>query len=331
MKNLNKFYKYLEKYEKFIITSHENPDGDAIGSEYALCSHLIKCGKKAQILTCESLPDKYKFMDKNNLINIISEEQQIPEDIGDHLLVIIDTNTPYNTGNIYTFLEEKISDIFIIDHHENPDEDGDIKEYNCIETDASSSCEIVYHIIKNSKLNNEITFDMAQAMFSGIVYDTGSFIYPKTSALTLAIAASLVEKGVNPSSVYSQMYESNSLSSLKLQSKVFSDIEFYHDHQIALQIMTKDTLKLFNALYEDGDTIINIPLKCRDIKISVFFKENYKNVMRCSMRSKNSLDVASIARSFGGGGHTTAAGFKCNEPLETIKKKVLKELINLLG
>ena len=331
MKNLKRFYSFLDKYDNFILTGHENPDGDAIGSEYALCRHIRNCGKNARILTAEILPEKYSFIDIDNIIEVITDENEIPENLTDYALIILDTNTPYNTGMIYSYLRDKIKDIFIIDHHESPEEDELIKDYNCIETDASSSCEIIYKIINNSKINNDITFDMAQAMFAGIVYDTGSFIYPKTTELTLLIASNLVKSGLKPNYIYSNMYESSSLSSLKLQSKVFSDITFHHNNRTAVQIMTKEMLKKFNASYEDGDSIINIPLKSKDIKISVFFKENKKGVLRCSLRSKNNLDVASIARSFGGGGHTTAAGFKCNEPLEIIIKKVLKEIKKLLG
>ena len=331
MKNLKKFYAFLENNDKFILTAHENPDGDAVGSEYALCRHINKCGKTARILTAEIVPEKYNFIDEKNLIEVIQSISELPDNINEYALVILDTNTPFNTGMIYSYIKDKIKDIFIIDHHESPEEDSLIKDYNCIETDASSSCEIIYRIVQNSKINNDITFDMAQAMYAGIVYDTGSFIYPKTSEQTLFIASELVKTGLKPNLIYSNMYESNSLSSLKLQSKVFSDIEFHHNHKTALQIMTKEMLTKYKALYEDGDTIINIPLKCRDIKISVFFKENKKGVLRCSLRSKDNLDVASIARSFGGGGHTTAAGFKCNEPLEIIRKKVLKEIKKLLG
>ena len=330
MKNLKRFYNYLDKYDKFILTAHENPDGDAIGSEYALCRHLKNCGIIARIITCETIPDKYSFIDQDNLIEFVASADDLPDNLNEYALIILDTNTPYNTGMIYSFIKEEIKDIFIIDHHENPDEDS-ITDYNCIETEASSSSEIVYRIINNSKRNSDISFDMAQAMYAGIVYDTGSFIYPKTGDQTLAIAASLVKTGIKPNYIYSQMYESSSLSALKLHSKVFSDIEFYHNHRTALQIMTRDILRKFNASYEDGDTIINIPLKCKDIKISVFFKENKKGILRCSMRSKDNLDVASIARSFGGGGHTTAAGFKCNEPLEIVRKKVLKEIKKILG
>ena len=326
MKNLDNFYTFLANNEKFILTGHENPDADAIGSEYSLCRHILKCGKEAKILTCEKIPFKYSFIDGKKIVKIINNENDLPEDLENYVLIILDTNTPHNIGNIYNYLKGRIKDIFIIDHHEDPDEDNTIKDYNCIETEASSSCEIVYRIIKSNIINSDISEDMARAMYAGIVYDTGSFIYPKTSQQTLYIASELVKKGIKPNIIYSHMYESNSLSSLKLHSRVFSDIEFFHDYRTALQIMTKEILEKYHASYEDGDTIINIPLKCRDIKISVFFKENYKGVLRCSLRSKDNLDVASIARSFGGGGHTTAAGFKCNEALEVIIEKVLKEI-----
>ncbi|HAX17883.1 MAG TPA: bifunctional oligoribonuclease/PAP phosphatase NrnA, partial [Actinobacteria bacterium] len=131
--------------------------------------------------------------------------------------------------------------------------------------------------------------------------------------------------------VYSNMFETNSLSSLKLQARVFSEIEFYHDNKIAVQIMTRQMLENYNAKYEDGDSIINLPMKCSDILISVFFKENKDGIMRCSIRSKNNIDISSIAINFGGGGHTTAAGFKCRESLDVVKGKVLKELSGIVG
>jgi len=328
MKKYKKFFMFLDNFSKIIITSHENPDADAISSEYALYLLLKKLGYNPAIMTCEEIPEKYSFINIGNYINVYSRENIINEDLSDAALVVLDTNTPTNTGYIYNLIKDFIKDIFIIDHHEI-DENIFNKEKSIIDENSSSTCEILYNIFKYCHV--DLDFPAAQAIYAGILYDTGSFIYPKTSSKTLEIASILVNKGVIPNNIYSNLYEMNSLSSLRLQSKVFSEIEFYHYNKIALQVMLKTTLEYFKANYEDGDNIINLPLKCKDILVSVFFKENYNGILRCSIRSKNNIDVVGIAKKYGGGGHTTAAGFKCTESLEIVKEKVIKEIIQLLG
>ena len=159
-----------------------------------------------------------------------------------------------------------------------------------------------------------------------IVYDTGSFIYPKTSAQTLHIAFELVTSGVKPNEIYSKIYETKSIASLVLQSTVLSTLELEcHDH-VAIQIMLKDAILESGATYEEGHQIINVPLAAEAIKVSVFFKENLEGILRCSLRSKGNINVVEIAQKFGGGGHKTAAGFKCSESLEVVKQMVLDDL-----
>jgi phosphoesterase RecJ-like protein len=329
MNNYRDLFDILKNYEKIVITSHENPDADAIGSEYAMCKMLSASGYNASIITCEEIPEKYKFIDIGNLINVYSKESVINlPDREKTILLILDTNNPYNTGYIYTKIKDKINEIFIIDHHETEKTIIDLNR-NIINVSASSTCEIVYDIAKAIKYEMDIPF--CQAIYSGIIYDTGMFAYPKTDYKTLEIASRIVKKGVKPNFVYSNIFETNTLSSLKLQAKVFSEIKFFLDNKIALQIMKKSDLEEFNAKYEDGDTIINLPMKCKDILVSVFFKENYEGILRCSIRSKNNIDISGIAAKFGGGGHTTAAGFKCIESLEIVAEKVLKELYIILG
>ena len=111
-----------------------------------------------------------------------------------------------------------------------------------------------------------------------------------------------------------------------LQAKVMSSLELVFNQHVAIQIMVKELILECGAIYEEADTIINIPLKSEMIKVSIFFKENEEGILRCSMRSKGNIDVAEIAQEFNGGGHKTAAGFKSKYPLDEIKVKVLKKL-----
>lgn len=312
---------FLLDNDNFIITAHETPDGDAIGSESAMYKALVSLGKNVIVINADLMAEKYTFLDYENNFLVLEDDASIPEDISKYSLIILDTSDIDNIGIVKEKILNKTSNYIIIDHHEFYEETG---ENTLIISEASSTCEILYQLFEYSGI--KLNFEIAQALFVGIVYDTGSFIYPKTTAITFLIAHKLVEKGVIPNDIYGRIYESNSISALKLQSKVSSTLKLYYDQNVAVQTMMKETILECNALYEEADAIINTPLKSKRIKVSVFFKENTDGVLRCSMRSKGNIDVSKIAQFFNGGGHRTAAGFKSKYPLDEIKVKVLKML-----
>ena len=312
---------FISGNDRFILTSHETPDGDAIGSEYAMYCALKILGKKVRIINADIMAFKYKFLDEDGVIETLEPGETPLENLAAWSLFILDTNDIHNIGEVADLILPKIREYFIIDHHEGSEE---IVSRNHIEEDASSTCEVLFQLFEEMKI--PLNFSMAQALYVGIVYDTGSFVYPKTTAKTFGIAKKLIEMGVNSNYIFARIYESNSISALMLQSKVLASLELVVDQHIAIQTMLKKTIEECDAMYEEADTIINIPLKSENIKVSIFFKENHQGILRCSMRSKGNIDVAAIAQSFGGGGHKTAAGFKSKYPLAEIKEKVLKKL-----
>ncbi len=312
---------FISKHDKFILTTHETPDGDALGSEYSMLCALRKLGKVARIFNADPAPQKFTFVDKTGEFVVLENEKQLPEDLGEYVLIILDVNDINNIGQIAGLVLPKVKNYFIIDHH---DSEHDTLNEDLIQKSASSTAEILYQIFQEMKI--DIDFDMAQALFMAIVFDTGSFIYPKTTALTFEIAHDLVVKGVNPNQIYSNVYESNSTPSLILMSKIMSTLELEYNNHVAIQTMDKQDIIASGARYEESDQFINIPLKSRDIKVSIFFKENLEGLKRCSMRSKGDIDVAIIAQSYGGGGHKTAAGFKCPRTFESVKEEILEKL-----
>jgi bifunctional oligoribonuclease and PAP phosphatase NrnA len=319
--NFRYIKEFILKNDNFIITAHETPDGDAIGSESAMSLALQSLGKNVLVINADLMADKYKFLDYDNNFKTMNDKSDIPENLNQHSLIILDTSDIENIGSVKDDILSKIKDHIIIDHHESQDISPDNV---LIMSNASSTCEILYQLFEY--LDVEIDYKTAQAIFVGIVYDTGSFIYPKTTAETFKIAHSLVAKGVMPNDVYGKIYESNSVSALKLQAKVSSTLKLYYNQHVAVQIMLKETIAECGALYEEADSIINTPLKSKEIRVSVFFKENPEGILRCSMRSKGNIDVAAIAQHFNGGGHKTAAGFKSKVPLDEILIKVLEML-----
>lgn len=314
---------YINKHDRFIITAHETPDGDALGSEYALFLALRKLGKKVKIFNSDPAPKKFSFIKTDAKAVVLKDPQQIPADIDQYVLIVLDVSDLNNIGRIAELILPRVSSFFIIDHHEI---DNDTHRHNLIQKSASSTAEILYLLFQEMKI--EVDLEMAQSLYMAIIFDTGSFIYPKTTAITFEIARDLVARGANPNLIYSNVYESNSISSLLLLSSVLATLELELDKHVAIQTMTKEIIIAANSKYEEADQIINIPLKSREIRVSIFFKENSNGIRRCSMRSKGNINVAEIAQSYGGGGHKTAAGFKCKYSFEQTKIEILKKLKN---
>lgn len=312
---------FLTRTRRFIITAHETPDGDAIGSECAMLRALRSMGKTAIILNADPTPRKFTFLDADQMVGVLESEKQLPPDIAEYSLLMLDTNDVRNIGQVAAMVLPRVREHFIIDHHEKEE---DVLAGNFIQKSASSTAEILYQLFREMKV--PVDFEIALALFTAIVYDTGSFIYPKTTALTFEIARDLVTAGVEPNLVYSKVYESNSISALMLQSRVLSTLELAYDNHVAILTLRKEMIVESGATYEEADQLINIPLKSEDIRVSVFFKENLEGILRCSLRSKGNINVAEIAQLYGGGGHKTAAGFKCREPLEATKRIVLEKL-----
>jgi phosphoesterase RecJ-like protein len=180
------------------------------------------------------------------------------------------------------------------------------------------------------RLGVELPMDAAEAIFSGIVYDTGSFSYPKTSERTFECALELVKRGVVPYEIHKRMYESSSEGVLLLQKAVMSSLELRLQGRAAILSLGKEVLASSGASYEDAEDLVNIPLQDRRVEVSVLFKENVEGRLRCSLRSKGGVNVARIAQAFGGGGHKTAAGFTCERPLAASKDDVLQSIAKAL-
>jgi len=312
---------FIARHQRFVITAHETPDGDAIGSEVATARALEKLGRTALILNADPTPRKFLFVDAGGEVRVLERAEQLPPDLEQWALLMLDTSDTRNIGLVASLVLPRVREYFIIDHHESED---DILAGNFVQKSASSTAEILYQLF--DALGVTIDHAIALALYTAIVYDTGSFVYPKTTALTFAVARDLVEHGVQPNVVYANVYESNSISALMLHARVLSTLKLEHGNRVAVLVMRREMIVESGGSYEEADQLINIPLRSEDIRVSVFFKENLDGLMRCSMRSKGAIDVAEIAQHFGGGGHQTAAGFKCRDPLEPTRRAVLAML-----
>jgi phosphoesterase RecJ-like protein len=328
---------YLRERDRYVILSHDGPDADGLGAAYALSLALRAIGKEAVPVVADRITAKFRFIDQRELFRSLKEDPALPFEPGASVPVVVDTHDLDYLGAASEALLAASGKALIIDHHELPGAATDQALYDAfgaegvpvlLDESASSTCELVYLVAK--ELGVELPLDAAEAVFAGIVYDTGSFSYPKTTDRTFACALDLVRSGVKPYTIHRRMYESSGPGALLLQKSVISSLELRVGGRVAVQSLSRGDLAASGASYEDAEDLVNIPLQDKGVEVSVLFKENSEGRLRCSLRSKGEVNVAHVAQTFGGGGHKTAAGFTCASPLDAVKADVLQNLSETL-
>ena len=325
---------YLREHDDYVLLSHDGPDADGLGAAYCLALALSAIGKSTFIAVSGQIPPKFRFIDRRNLVHNLSDASlasgnqagELPFPVSSATPIVIDTHDAAYLGASSATLIGQAGFALFIDHHEQKHAPG-VLEF--IDASASSSCELVYLIVR--RLGVELSLDAAEALYAGIVYDTGSFSYPKTSDRTFSCALDLVRLGVVPYHIHKIMHESSSSGSLLLQKAAISSLEIEEGGRVAVIKLLKEDFAASGAYYEDAEDFVNIPLQDRKIEVSVMFKESLEGRLRCSLRSKGKVNVASIAQAFGGGGHKTAAGFTCNAPLARAKDAVLQNIAQAMS
>jgi phosphoesterase RecJ-like protein len=314
---------FFSRHSSFVLTTHAPPDPDGIGSELVLVKILESLGKTARVINSSAIPERFMFMDSQNRIEVWNEADHggLPEQSA---LIVLDTSDEYHTG-VMREIFPRFRETFIIDHHE-PSKLSPLKGYS--DNSSAATCEMVLEIAE--ELGVILDKESASAAYAGISYDSGSFAYVKTTERTFKAALYLVRSGAAPYDVYSQVYESASTGALLLQKQVLSSLGIRAQGRVAIMTLRKEDLDFTGAKFEDAESFINIPLKSRDIVVSVMVKENTDGLIRCSLRSKGKVNVSKVAQQFSGGGHATAAGFKSNTNIEKTTEKVLEKVITAL-
>lgn len=316
---------YLKKYDKFVISTHESPDADGLGAEIAFIELLKFLGKKFIVLNSDPTPETVVFIDIDNDINILTEDFILPNDISEYSLIVLDTNVYENIGSaVYNALKDTVKDLFVIDHHEGGD---DKLDSNFIRVEASSCCEIIYDIIHYYRM--ELNFKSAQAIYTGMLFDTASFRYPKTSPHTYKIAAHCIENGADQTKIYENLYERHSLSSFELKAKIAASLKVLENGRLIVQSLTPEMLTQTGAKFVEGESTINNPLTVDGVIASVLVKQDHEGPVKISMRTKGDYNVADIAIKNGGGGHKNAAGFKSKLPFPEAYKLAVDAVMQL--
>jgi len=287
------------------IVTHRDPDGDCLGSAYALAAGLKQKGKRVSVIIPNEMPGKYK-----TLYADVAFLQFTPR-----YYVSVDVATRDLLGN----LEEKIKNIDLcIDHHPS---NTLFAKNNLIEPDAASTCEIIYDILK--KLDCEITREIASYLYIGIITDTGCFQFANTTAQTHIIAAELITIGINYSEYNRVFFSTKSRARMEIEKAAIETLEFHFDGRAALMVITQKARDKAGADDEDLDGITPIPRQIEGVEIGITLREAGENTWRASIRTNSLINAAELCGHFGGGGHIRAGGCTVEGSVDEVKQKLL--------
>lgn len=315
----------LEKYDKFLLTTHVNPDGDAVGSLLGLKYILQSYAERIDLVIEDSVPEYLSFLSEVEDI-YLSDELAITERKADYDLVfVVDCGELDRIGNVADLISAD-SKLVNIDHHDDNQEYG---SYNYVDSTVSSAGELVYDLAVELGANFKKDFGMAIA--AAIITDTGNFKFSNTTPKAHRIIADMLELGIDTEKIIKKVYQTENYSSLKLKGKVLADLKLAGEQNIAWASVSQQDLDSFGADWEDTEGLVNSIRSVKGIEVGVLFKEAAEEKTRVSFRSNEYFAVNEFAHQFEGGGHPRAAGCTVMAPLAEAEKRIISKLESELG
>lgn len=308
----------IDDNKSFLITTHVNPDADAIGSEIALYRMLRKLGKEVHIINHSPTPYNLEFLDSEKVIQKYDEEKDKDIFASVNVLFALDFNKVDRTVSMESAFINSNKLKVCIDHHQDTIEFAD---HHFVDDKYSATGHILYDFVKKTSIV-EMDYEIAYPIYAAIMTDTGSFRFNRTTAELHMIIADLLAKGVDPTEVYDQIYDRSNLSKTKLLGRALQSLKLVND-RFAYMYISRDDIKETGAVESDTENFVNYTLSIENIVIGILFLE-LKNGFKVSFRSKGYLPVNKLAMKFGGGGHINAAGARIFE------KKLSNEYQNIL-
>ena len=306
--------KFLKERDNFRILCHQNPDGDTIGSAFALASALGKIGKNAHICCSDAFPPQYSYMTGGEHIN---------EDLPFDTLITVDIADKQLIGKKYEHLGNRVD--LIIDHHYS----NTLYAENCyVNSDSASNCENIYDIIV--ELGVEIDKHIADCIYTGITTDTGCFRYSSVNHRTHTVACEVIKAGAEHDVINKIMFETKSLARINIERMALNSLQMFYDNRLAIIFVTQDMIKKSWAREDELEGIASIPREIEGVCVGVLCREKPDGSIRVSLRTTEHADAAEIALFFGGGGHKRAAGCTINDTVANARDKIVEAVGKIL-
>ena len=320
LQKINQLKKLIFKHQNFVLTTHVNPDGDGLGSEMAFYHYLKSLGKNVAIWNHDPIPKNYSFLDTGGVVEIFGEKRHRNRLKEIEVVFVLDISDLYRLKAFGEWLSQRKLPVICVDHH--PDGEN-FYSLDFIFTEASSTGEIVYDILK--ALDAPLTIPIAEALYTAILTDTGSFRFSNTTPKAHRIVAEFIENGINFRSIYEQVYEKESPEKIKLLGITLLNLNFEYQRKLAWFKITQEMLQEFGLNPQDTDGFSDFPRRIDGVEISLMFVQVSEKRTKVSFRSKGNIAINGLAKEMGGGGHPFASGAMVMKPLNETINIVLKK------
>lgn len=301
----------IERSHCVLIVGHQRPDGDCLGAGLSIGRICENKGIDYDFLCDSDNPQQYSFMYGFERLN---DKKYKDYD----LLITVDCVDNYRMGRYYGYLKS-VGESFNIDHHKT---NNRFAKTNIVFQNASSTCEILYNLIKDENLIDE---KIASLLYAGLSTDTGHFMHSNTTSEVLKIASELVMLGANPYDISTCIYKNTTINKTKLTALAIGSMRFFQNNRICIITVMQDDLKKCGCVMADTEGLIDYAMKIGSVEVGVCLTEQLHSHYKVSFRSKKT-DVAAAAATFGGGGHTLAAGCVVDGQYEDVIDKLLKSI-----
>ncbi len=327
MQPINNIFPQLATPKKIVITTHQKPDGDAMGSSLGLYHFLLQFGHSITVISPTNWADFLNWMPGTKKLLDYDRQTAAADKIIDEAdwIFCLDFNTLGRTKR----MEEKLGNAtalrILIDHHQEPQVDK--FAYGISNTGKSSTCEMVYDFIEASGHDDKIDITIAECLYTGVMTDTGSFRFPSTTASVHRMVANLKDKGLQQGKIHEHLFDNYLENRFRFIGNVLLNrMEVFYEYNTALIAIPQSDLIKYNITTGDTEGLVNYPLSIKGIKLAAIIIDRGEE-RKSSFRSKDGFDVNTFARKyFNGGGHFNAAGGQNKEPLEEVVQQFLKAM-----
>ena len=310
----------VDGHRRFWITTHVHPDGDGLSSMLMIRALLQKLGKEALCVLDDSIPAKFDFL---HGIDQVRTDVESAMPFAPEVVFVVDASCRHRLGRVESLVFNGVP-VVNIDHHAGNDRFGTV---NLVDGEAGSAAEVVYPML--SLWPVAITPEMAALVYTGIICDTGRFIFPSTSAKALAIGAEMVRLGASPSDIAEKVYYRSSQATIRGLSQALSTLDFHFEGKAASMSLSHPFIQANGPIDTEG--FVDHLLAIDGTEVEFFMVERTPGQFRVSFRSKNHVNVDAVAQAFGGGGHRRAAGATLCGELDSVRSRILDMLGGFLA
>jgi bifunctional oligoribonuclease and PAP phosphatase NrnA len=310
----------IETHDRFLVTTHVRPDGDALGSEVGMVGLLRQKGKDVRVVNASPTPPRYDFLDPERTLFEHFGTQVKPSDLADReLAIILDLSAWNQLGEMAEYIRGFHGPRVVIDHHLSQD---DLGATFLKDTSAEATGILVMRAIQ--ALSGKLTRDVATGLLTAIAMDTGWFRHTNTRPGTLRAVADLIESGAEIAAIYQSLFERNTLGRLRLMGQTLSALQTDMGGKVAYATISRQDLERTGAIPQDSEDLVDFTVSLRGVEVGMLFIEQARGGVKVSFRSRNGLDCARLAASLGGGGHRAAAGATLPDSLEVSVVRALE-------